>query len=32
LLLQNIYFKTDINGEPLWLDTFEYAILRSEWQ
>lgn len=31
LLLQNIYFKTDSNGDPVWLDTFEYAILRPEW-
>lgn len=30
-LLQNIYFKTNSNGEPVWLDTFEYAILRTEW-
>ena len=31
MLLKNIYFKTDINGNPIWLDTFEYAILKSEW-
>ncbi|GFP75432.1 GNAT family N-acetyltransferase [Clostridium fungisolvens] len=31
LLLQNIYFKTDRNGEPIWLDTYEYAILKEEW-
>lgn len=31
LLLQNIYFKKDSNGEPIWLDTYEYAILKSEW-
>ncbi|MDZ5034798.1 N-acetyltransferase, partial [Clostridium perfringens] len=31
LLLKNIYFKTDINGEPIWLDTYEYAILKKEW-
>jgi RimJ/RimL family protein N-acetyltransferase len=31
LLLQNIYFKTDNNGEPIWLDTYEYAILKAEW-
>lgn len=31
LLLQNIFFKTDSNGEPIWLDTYEYAILKSEW-
>lgn len=31
LLLQNIYFKTDINDEPIWVDTYEYAILKTEW-
>ncbi len=31
LLLQNVYFKTNANGEPIWLDTYEYAILKSEW-
>ena len=31
LLLKNIYFKTDINDEPIWLDTYEYAILKKEW-
>lgn len=30
-LLQNIYFKLDENGAPIWLDTYEYAILKSEW-
>jgi RimJ/RimL family protein N-acetyltransferase len=32
LLLQNIYFKTDSKGEPIWFDTYEYAILKSEWR
>ena len=31
MLLQNVYFKTDINGQPIWFDTYEYAILKSEW-
>lgn len=31
LLLQNVYFKRDNNGEPIWLDTYEYAILKEEW-
>lgn len=31
LLHENIYFKTDENKEPIWLDTYEYAILKSEW-
>jgi RimJ/RimL family protein N-acetyltransferase len=30
-LKQNIYFKTDKNGNPIWLDTYEYGILASEW-
>lgn len=31
-LISNIYFKTDTTGEPIWADTYEYAILRTEWQ
>lgn len=31
LLLQNVYFKTDSNGEPIWLNTYEYAVLKEEW-
>lgn len=31
LLLQNVYFKTDSKGDPIWFDTYEYAILKSEW-
>lgn len=30
-LIQNIYFKTDASGNPLWADTYEYGILASEW-
>lgn len=30
-LRQNIYFKKDENGCPIWSDTFEYGILASEW-
>ena len=30
-LIQNIYFKKDENGNPIWSDTYEYAILFSEW-
>ena len=25
------YFKKDQNGEPVWADTYEYAILAEEW-
>lgn len=31
LLLQNVYFKTNHEGKPIWLDTYEYALLKSEW-
>lgn len=30
-LLQNIYFKTDAENNPIWLDTYEYALLKFEW-
>ena len=30
-LMKNIYFKTDRNGRPIWQDTYEYAILDTEW-
>ena len=30
-LLKNIYFKKDKTGNPIWLDTYEYAILSDEW-
>ena len=30
-LLKNIYFKNDVNNQPLWQDTYEYALLASEW-
>jgi RimJ/RimL family protein N-acetyltransferase len=32
LLKENVYFKMDSKGEPLWSDTYMYAILKSEWQ
>ncbi|MGB4588558.1 MAG: GNAT family N-acetyltransferase [Clostridiaceae bacterium] len=31
LLLENIYFKKDEKNNPIWLDTYEYALLKSEW-
>jgi RimJ/RimL family protein N-acetyltransferase len=31
-LLQEIYFKTDANNQPIWKDTYEYAILATEWE
>ena len=30
LLLENIYFRTNAQGEPLWTDTFVYALLKSD--
>lgn len=27
---QNIFFKTSADGSPIWVDTFEYAILKEE--
>lgn len=30
-LRKNIYFRCDHSGEPIWQDTYEYAILREEW-
>jgi RimJ/RimL family protein N-acetyltransferase len=30
-LRQNIFFKKDANGCPIWLDTYEYAFLNTEW-
>lgn len=31
-LLQNIWFKKDEHNQPIWLDTYEYGILFSEWR
>lgn len=31
-LLQNIWFFKDDNEQPIWQDTYEYAILKEEWQ
>ncbi len=31
-LLQNIFFRKDEHGEPIWQDTYEYAILADEWK
>ncbi len=30
-LIQNIHFKKDANGHPIWVDTYEYGLLASEW-
>lgn len=31
-LIKNVYFKKDGNGEPVWQDTFIYAVLENEWR
>jgi len=30
-LIKNIFFKKNEKGEPIWIDTYEYAILKDEW-
>lgn len=30
-LLKNIFFKYDENKNPIWNDTYEYAMLKDEW-
>ncbi len=30
-LIQNIWFKRDEQGVPIWANTYEYAILAEEW-
>lgn len=29
---ENVFFSTDAQDRPLWQDTYEYAILRKEWE
>lgn len=31
LLVKNIFFKSDEHGKPIWQDTYEYGILKEEW-
>lgn len=31
-LLKNIYFFTDEKNQPIWQDTYQYAILANEWK
>lgn len=31
-LRQNIFFKKDASGRPIWQDAYEYAILDGEWR
>lgn len=31
-LMQNIYFKKDNEGNPIWADTYEYGMLDLEWK
>lgn len=30
-LIKNVYFKRDEKNQPIWLDTYIYAMLREEW-
>jgi RimJ/RimL family protein N-acetyltransferase len=30
-LIKNIYFNLDENNNPIWQDTYEYAVLAEEW-
>ena len=30
-LIQNVWFKRDEHGAPVWADTYQYAILAEEW-
>ncbi len=30
-LRRNIYFSTDDSGNPIWQDTYEYGLLKEEW-
>jgi RimJ/RimL family protein N-acetyltransferase len=30
-LIQSVYHKKDENGNPVWHDTYEYAVLKPEW-
>lgn len=32
VLLKNIYFFKDVDGNPIWQDTYEYAVLDEEWK
>lgn len=32
LFLQNVYFKRNHDDEPIWLDSYQYAILKTEWR
>ena len=31
-LIKDASFKKDADGNPIWSDTFEYAVLREEWE
>ena len=31
-LMQNIVFHRDEEGQPLWQDTYAYAMLAEEWE
>lgn len=31
-LQKNVYFKHNIEGKPVWQDTYQYAIVKEEWK
>jgi RimJ/RimL family protein N-acetyltransferase len=31
-LRKNVYFNVDTNGNPIWLDTYEYGLLKNDFQ
>lgn len=31
VLIKNVFFKTDQSGNPIWQDTYEYGLLKEEW-
>lgn len=32
LFLQNVAFKKDADGKPVWFDSYAYGLLKSEWE
>ena len=32
IFYKECYFKRDATGEPIWIDSLQYALLREEWE
>ena len=30
--IKSVFFKRDVNGQPIWHDAYQYSILREEWE